>query len=157
MGPLKLIGPAGERVIDSFAYYKNYTWGDHTSWTTSYPGTSAQPWLKLHCPANTSQTTTATRPPGATPSLNYVFQQYEYTHLRMAYMVDNDFYVSNTQGATASGGGYASSLYLNAGIPLSSSFGAVTNSFRPVFNDIVADTSPEGDHRAPSTTLRLRC
>ena len=83
--------------------------------------------------------------PGASPSLAFSFESYDYTHVRHEYMVDGDFEVSNVQGATASGGGYASSLYLNAGIPLSSSFGVVTNTFRPVFQDIVAATSPAGD------------
>ena len=86
-----------------------------------------------------------TRPAIATPSLDYQFQAYDYTHLRHQYMVDEDFVVDNKQGASSSGGGYATSEYLDAGIPLSSSFGPTTNSFHPKMNDVIANTSAGGD------------
>ena len=60
-------------------------------------------------------------------------------------MVDEDFVVDNHVGTSSSGGGYATSEYLDAGIPLSSSFGPVTNSFTPKMNDVVANTSAAGD------------
>ena len=147
IGPLTLVGPAGTRLVDDFRYAKQLpgAWGKGSSWLTSWPGSEAQPWLKLECPANPDKSTTVVRPAGATPSLDYVFQAYDYTHLRHEYLVDESFVVNNTQGATASGNGYASSEYLNAGIPLSSSFGFVTNSFRPVMQDVVAHTSDAGD------------
>ena len=51
----------------------------------------------------------------------------------------------NKIGSSASGNGYTSSEYLNAGIPLASSFGPTTNSFKPKMNDVVANTSDAGD------------
>ena len=60
-------------------------------------------------------------------------------------MVDDDFVVDNQLGATSSGGGYTSSEYLDLGIPLSSSFGPVTNSYKPKMQDVVAHTSAAGD------------
>ena len=148
IGPLTLVGPAGTKVVDSFDYaarMPDKPWGAGSSWLYEWPGSAAQPWLKISCSANPQTPVRVLRPVGATPSVDYVFQAYDYTHLRHEYMVDDSFIVSNTKGATASGAGYGSSEYLNLGIPLSSSFGFVTNSFRPVLNDVVAHTSAAGD------------
>ena len=104
VGPLTLVGPAGTKVVDDFSYYKDErgAWGARSSWLTEWPGSPTQPWLKIQCVPNT--TTTVNRPVQAAPSLAYVFQAYDYTHLRHEYLVDSDFLVSNTQGATAPGG-----------------------------------------------------
>ena len=120
-------------------------WGKGSSWLTTYPGSVEQPWLKIQCGAAAGDVVAVTRPRGATPSLDYQFEAYNYTHLRHQYMVDHDFVVDNKHGASSSGGGYASSEYLDAGIPLSSSFGPTTNSFKPKINDVAADTSAAGD------------
>ena len=113
IGPLTLEGPAGTKVVDNFSYAKHIpnAWGHGSSWLFEWPGSESQPWLKIDCSDNPSKPVTVVRPVGATPSLDYVFQAYDYTHLRHEYMVDDAFIVNNTKGASASGGGYASSLY----------------------------------------------
>merc|ERR1711988_850356 len=123
IGPLTLVGPAGVRVVDNFTYSKQMPkdpWGEGSSWLTEWPGSSTQPWLKIQCSNDPAKPLTVVRPAAATPSVDYVFQAYDYTHLSHEYIVDDDFIVNNTQGTTASGGGYATSMYLDAGIPLSS-------------------------------------
>jgi hypothetical protein len=120
-------------------------WGKGSSWLTTHPGSPEQPWLKIQCGGAAGDSVTALRPRGATPSLDYQFEAYDYTHLRHQYMVDEDFVVDNEHGASSSGGGYATSEYLDAGIPLSGSFGPVTNTFKPKMNDVVANTSAAGD------------
>ena len=148
VGPLTLVGPMGIKVVDDFSYAKQLPhdpWGKGTSWLTAWPGSAQQPWLRIQCTDDTKKPTIALRPPSAVPSVDYAFQAYDFTHLRHEYMVDDAFVVDNHHGATSSGNGYDSSEYLDAGIPLSSSFGVVTNSFRPVMNDVVADTSTGGD------------
>ena len=57
-------------------------WGKGTSWLSSYPGSPEQPWLKIQCGGKAGESVVATRPRGATPSLDYQFQAYDYTHLR---------------------------------------------------------------------------
>ena len=148
VGPLTLEGPAGSKVVDNFTYWKQMKadpWGKGSSWLTEYPGSPEQPWLKIQCGGAAGDGVTVTRPKGATPSLDYQFQAFDYTHLRHQYMVDDDFVVDNKVGASSSGGGYATSEYLDAGIPLSSSFGPTTNSFKPKMNDVIANTSAHGD------------
>jgi hypothetical protein len=148
VGPLTLEGPKGTKLVDNFSYWNQTTedpWGKGSSWLTTHPGSPEQPWLKIQCGASPGDSVEVTRPVAATPSLDYQFQAYDYTHLRHQYMVDEDFVVDNKQGASSSGGGYATSEYLDAGIPLSSSFGPTTNSFHPKMNDVVANTSAAGD------------
>jgi hypothetical protein len=150
VGPLTLEGPAGTRVVDNFSYWNQSSfaqdpWGSKTSWLTTWPGSPEQPWLKIECGAAPGDSVAAIRPKGATPSVSYQFEAYDYTHLRHQFMVDDDFVIDNKHGATSSGNGYASSEYLDAGIPLSSSFGPTTNAFQPKMNQVVAHTSPAGD------------
>jgi hypothetical protein len=148
VGPLTLEGPRGTKVLDNFSYWKQLQsdpWGHGSSWLTTYPGSLKQPWLKIQCGAKAGDNVAVLRPTAATPSLDYQFEAYDYTHLRHQYMVDEDFVVDNRVGASSAGGGYTSSEYLDFGIPLSSSFGPVTNSFKPEMNDVVANTSAFGD------------
>lgn len=145
IGPLTLEGPKGTRVVDNFSYWNRTTWGKGSSWLTTPPGSPEQPWLKIQCGAKPGDSVDILRPAEAVPSLDYVFQAYDYTHLRHEYMVDDDFVIDNKHGASSSGGGYATSEYLDPGIPLSSTFGPVTNTFKPQLNDVIANTSADGD------------
>ena len=106
MGPLSLRGPVGTKIVDDFSYHANISvdpWGKGSSWLTTYPGSPEQPWLKIQCRGTEGDSVVASRPRGATPSLDYRFQAYDYTHLHHQYMVDDDFVVDNKHGASSSG------------------------------------------------------
>ena len=157
-----LIGPAGEKVVDDFAYWNTTpdAWGPRSSWSTDTVGAHSNPdrrSLKLVCSPH--KMTTAVRPASATPELGYTFDGSQYTHLRFHYKVSGEFVVNQTYGWDAAAGAahddYGAATYLDIGVPLrlkplynvfaGTINTAPTNDYIPQFDQLTASANAQGD------------
>ena len=163
-----LIGPGGVKVLDDFGYWSTTpgAWGDGTSWSedtapdadvvSTPPGGRRS--LRLLCKPNA--TTTANRPAGVRPWLNFTFDGSVYTHLRYHFKLSTAFIVNTTWGWDVASGeahdDYGASTYLDIGVPfqlkpLFKPFGGEnspgpTNDYIPQFDSLVADADAANGH-----------